>query len=76
MKWSFLPTLVLLAVAGIFGVDRALSGRPRWRLAVPLGLGSSAGVFRCCFNVLASLDRYAAQRYVLGASLDRSGPGF
>jgi len=69
---EFLPTLVLLAVAGIFGVDRALSGRPRWRLAVRLGWGLLLA-FSVLFNVLASLDRYAAQRYVLGASLDRSG---
>ena len=69
---EFLPELILLAAAGILGVERALAGRPRWRFAARVGWGLLLS-FSVLFNVLASLDRYAVQRCVLGASLDRSG---
>jgi tetratricopeptide (TPR) repeat protein len=69
---DFLPALVLLAVIGILGVERALAGRPRWRLAARAGWGLLLA-FSVAFNLLASLDRYAAQRCQLGNVFDASG---
>jgi len=65
---EFLPALALLAVAGALGLERALAGRPRWRLAIRAigGLLLAASV---AFILLASLDRYAEQRYRLGNRL-------
>jgi tetratricopeptide (TPR) repeat protein len=69
---DFLPALVLLAVTGIFGVERALAGRPRSRLVARAGWGLLLS-FSVAFNLLASLDRYAAQRCQLGNVFDSSG---
>jgi tetratricopeptide (TPR) repeat protein len=69
---DFLPALILLAVIGILGVERALAGRPRWRLAVRAGWGFLLA-FSVAFNLLASLDRYAAQRCQLGNVFNASG---
>jgi len=69
---DFLPALVLLAVIGILGVERALAGRPRWRLAARAGWGLLLA-FSVAFNLLASLDRYAAQRCQLGNVFNASG---
>jgi len=69
---EFLPALVLLAVVGILGVERALAGRPRWRLAARAGWGLLLA-FSVAFNLLAALDRYAIQRSHLGNVFDISG---
>ena len=69
---DFLPVLVLLAVIGILGVERVLAGRPRWRLAARAGWGLLLA-FSVAFNLLASLDRYAAQRCQLGNVFNASG---
>ena len=69
---DFLPALVLLAVIGILGVERALAGRPRWRLVARAGWGLLLS-FSVAFNLLAALDRYAAQRNQLGNVFYSSG---
>ena len=69
---EFLPALVLLAVLGIFGVERALAGQPRWRLAARAAWGLLLA-FSVAFNLLAGLDRYAVQRSHLGNVFDISG---
>ena len=69
---EFLPTLVLLAVLGILGVERTLAGRPRWRLVARVGWGLLLS-FSVAFNLLAGLDRYAAQRCQLGNVFYSSG---
>jgi tetratricopeptide (TPR) repeat protein len=69
---EFLPALVLLAVTGILGVERALAGRPRWRLVARAGWGLLLS-FSVAFNLLAALDRYAAQRNQLGNVFYSSG---
>jgi tetratricopeptide (TPR) repeat protein len=55
---EFLPALVLLAVAGVFGLERALSGQPRWRQLARCGwvllLAVSVG-----FNLLHAVERRA-----------------
>jgi tetratricopeptide (TPR) repeat protein len=69
---EFLPALVLLAVVGILGVERALAGRPRWRLAARVAWGLLLA-FSVTFNLLAGLDRYAVQRSHLGNVYDLAG---
>ena len=55
---DFLPALVLLAVVGILGLERALADRPVWRRAVRCGWGLLLS-FAVAFNVLMSLVNYA-----------------
>jgi tetratricopeptide (TPR) repeat protein len=69
---DFLPSLLLLTVMGILGLERALAGRPvrrrvaRWAWVVLL-------VFSVAFNLLASVQVYANQRWELGNALLQSG---
>jgi tetratricopeptide (TPR) repeat protein len=56
---DFLPTLALLAVVGILGLERALADRPVWRRAVRWGWGLLLG-FSVVFNLLASVEHYLA----------------
>jgi tetratricopeptide (TPR) repeat protein len=62
---EFLPALVLLAVTGIFSLERALSGRPRWRRLARWGwaalLALSLG-----FNLLHAIERRATVHFTLG----------
>ena len=77
---EFLPALVLLAVVGILGVERALAlnsksglaGRPVWRLAVRGGWSLLLG-FSVAFNLLASVVYQADGRYWLGVVLAQGG---
>ena len=77
---DFLPALVLLAVAGIFGLERALAptsesgqvDRPVWRRAVRAGYGLLLG-FSVVFNLLASVEHYAEAHYNLGFVLQQGG---
>ncbi len=69
---EFLPELMLLAVVGSLGIERALAGRPgarrAWRIAGGLLLAASVG-----FNLLGAADRFAAQRCRLGNRLIEAG---
>jgi tetratricopeptide (TPR) repeat protein len=67
-EMDFLPALVLLAVVGILGLERSLSGRPRWRPASRIAWIVSLA-FSAAFVLLMSLERYAEQRYRLGNAL-------
>jgi tetratricopeptide (TPR) repeat protein len=69
---EFLPALALLAVGGIFGVERALASRPRWRLACRVMWGLLL-VFSIGFNLLDAADRHATQRCLLGNKLIAAG---
>ena len=71
---EFLPALVLLAVVGILGLERALAGQPVWRRAVRWGWGLLLG-FSVAFNLLASVEHCAEAHYNLGTALlgDRAG---
>ena len=69
---DFLPALLLLAVAGIFGLERALAGRPAWRRTVRWGWGLLLG-FSVAFNVLVSVENYAYADCTLGDALARAG---
>jgi len=77
---DFLPALVLLAVAGILSLERALaptseSGRADrrvWRRAVRWGWGLLLA-FSVAFNLLACAGRCAQWHNHLGAMLERQG---
>jgi tetratricopeptide (TPR) repeat protein len=71
-EFEFLPALILLAVVGIFGLERALAARPGWRGAARAGwimllAGSLA------FNLLESAEHHAVERYNLGNWLRQIG---
>jgi tetratricopeptide (TPR) repeat protein len=77
---DFLPTLVLLAVVGILGLERTLAptsesglaDRPVWRGAVRSGWGLLLG-FSVAFNLFASAEHYAEECDNLGAALAQAG---
>jgi len=54
---DFLPALLLLAVIGILGLERALADRPVWRRAARWGWGVLLG-FSVTFNLLVSVVNY------------------
>ena len=85
---EFLPTLVLLAVVGILGLERILAptpksgqaptlesgqaGRPVWRRAVRWGWGLLLG-FSVAFNLLAGVEHYADTHCYIGDGLFLAG---
>ncbi|HVM60213.1 MAG TPA: tetratricopeptide repeat protein [Verrucomicrobiae bacterium] len=69
---EFLPPLVLLAVIGIFGVERALSDRPVWRRAARWGWGLLL-LCSVAFNLLVSAERSAEERNTFGLALQKEG---
>ena len=69
---DFLPSLMLLAVVGIFGLERALVDRRRWRCVARWGWGLLLG-FSVAFNLLASVKRCADVYDNAGVSLQELG---
>jgi Flp pilus assembly protein TadD len=69
---DFLPALMLLAVGGILGLERALADRPRWRCVTRWGWGLLLG-FSVAFNLLASVERCADVYDTAGASMQELG---
>ena len=62
---EFLPILIILAVIGILGCERALDSRPVWRWGVRIGWGLMLG-FSVTFNLLITLEHYAYGQNELG----------
>ena len=71
-EMEFLPALVLLAMIGILGLERALADRPVWRRAGRWGWGLLLG-FSMAFNLLASLELSTQVRCSVGAALLQTG---
>jgi tetratricopeptide (TPR) repeat protein len=69
---EFLPALVLLAVAGIFGLERKYARRLAGRRAVR-GLWIALLVFSVAFNLFAGCERYALEHDYFGHSLSSLG---
>jgi len=69
---DFLPALVLLAVAGVLGLERALADRRIRRRAVRLGWGMLLG-FSVAFSLFASVERCAEAHNNLGYIFRRAG---
>jgi tetratricopeptide (TPR) repeat protein len=65
---DFAPALVLLAVVGLLGLERALANRPVWRRAARWGYGLLLA-FSVAFNLFASVGRFAETHYNLGNAL-------
>jgi len=75
---EFLPSLLLLAVAGILGLERVLAPgasstplRP-WRIAVRTGWGLLL-VISVAFNLLLCIDNLARTHDLLGVAFGRTG---
>lgn len=69
---DFLPALVLLAVIGILGLERASADQPVWRRAARWSWGLLLG-FSVMFNLLASVSYYAEAHNSLGNELLQAG---
>jgi tetratricopeptide (TPR) repeat protein len=69
---EFLPALLLLAVVGILGLERALADRRAWRRAARWGWGLLLG-FSVAFNLLATLEHHARMHNDLGVVVGRAG---
>ncbi len=85
---DFLPTMVLLAVIGILGVERALAptptsesgqasesglvDRPVWRRVARCGWGVLLG-FSAALNLLATAEHYAEAHTIRGENLGVAG---
>jgi tetratricopeptide (TPR) repeat protein len=65
---DFLPALMLLAVMGILGLERALVGSPIWRRIARWGWCLLLA-YSVVFNMLASVEAHAAANYFVGNSL-------
>jgi tetratricopeptide (TPR) repeat protein len=69
---DFLPALLLLAVGGILGLERALADPPRWRCVARWGWGLLLG-FSVAFNLLACVERCADMYDSAGVSMQELG---
>jgi Flp pilus assembly protein TadD len=76
---DFLPSLLLLAVIGVLGVERALAipgawlgDRPVWRRVARCGWGTLLG-FSVAFNLLATAGHYAEAHTFRGDKLRVAG---
>ncbi|MGA2139968.1 MAG: tetratricopeptide repeat protein [Verrucomicrobiia bacterium] len=69
---EFLPALLLLAVVGILGLERALADRRVWRCAARWGWGLLLG-FSVAFNLLAWVQQCAEEHLLVGRVLRGAG---
>jgi tetratricopeptide (TPR) repeat protein len=59
---DFMPVLVLLAACGVFGLERALTANPRWRVVVRCGW-IAALLFSVTVSLLMTVQRYAEEQF-------------
>ncbi|MGB8370368.1 MAG: tetratricopeptide repeat protein [Limisphaerales bacterium] len=69
---DFLPALMLLAVIGILGLERALVGSLVWRRIARWGWCLLLA-YSVVFNILASVEAHAEANYLIGNSLLHQG---
>jgi cytochrome c-type biogenesis protein CcmH/NrfG len=69
---DFLPALMLLAVIGILGLERALAGSPAWRRLARWGWCLLLA-YSLVFNLLASVEAHATANCFVGNSLFNQG---
>ncbi len=69
---EFLPTLVLLAMVGVFGLERTFARQPVWRTVIRCGWCLLLG-FSVVFNVLSSIEHHAESEHDLGMTLMELG---
>jgi len=70
--FDFLPALMLLAVTGVFGLERALVARPVWR-RVARWSWCLLLAYSVVFNLLAGVQAYAEARRLIGNALLNQG---
>jgi len=68
LEMDFCPALVLLAVVGILGLERALAGRSAWRQAARWAWGLLLA-FSVAFNLLASAIYHSEYHLIFGSVL-------
>ena len=71
-EMDFLPALMLLAVIGIFGLERALMNLPVWRRIVRWGWCLLL-TYAVVFGMLESVEAYAEANYLVGNDLLAQG---
>jgi Flp pilus assembly protein TadD len=71
-EMEFVSPLVLLAAVGVFGLERALAGRPVWRRAARWGWGLLLA-FTVAFNLFASYKSNADSHQNFGFALLKTG---
>jgi tetratricopeptide (TPR) repeat protein len=64
-EMDFLPALIILAVAGILGLERALAGSLRWRWVARGGIGLLL-VYSLVYDLLVSIEAHATAHYFMG----------
>jgi tetratricopeptide (TPR) repeat protein len=69
---EFLPTLLLLAVIGILGLEQALMDRPIWKCVARSVWGLLLG-FSVMFNLLASVEYHSEAHHIMGVTLFQEG---
>jgi len=65
---DFLPALMLLAIIGILGLERALVNSPAWRRIARWGWCLLLA-YSVVFNILASVEAHAVSNYFVGNTL-------
>jgi tetratricopeptide (TPR) repeat protein len=71
-EMEYVTPLLLLAVVGVFAVERALTGRPAWRRAARCGWVLLL-TFSVAFNLLASYKMHADTHHNYGFALLKTG---
>jgi tetratricopeptide (TPR) repeat protein len=71
-EMEFVSPLLLLAAVGVFGLERALAGRPAWRRAARCGWGLLLA-FTVAFNLFASYKSNADGHQNFGDALLKTG---
>jgi tetratricopeptide (TPR) repeat protein len=69
---DFLPALMLLAVIGIFGLERVLAGSPVWR-RIARWSWCLLLAYTVVFNILASVEAHATTNFFVGNSFVSQG---
>ena len=69
---DFLPALMVLAVLGVWGLERALAGSPFWQ-RIARGCWCLLLAYSLVFSILASIKTHAQADYILGNSLSHQG---
>ncbi|MGD0017424.1 MAG: tetratricopeptide repeat protein [Verrucomicrobiia bacterium] len=70
---EFLPPLVLLAVVGVLGLERALTGRAIWQRTVVRWAWCLLLSFSVIFSLLATIDHQAEINFNTGLHLVQAG---
>jgi tetratricopeptide (TPR) repeat protein len=71
-EMDFLPELVILSVAGILGLERALACLPAWRWAARVGIGLLL-IYSLVYNLSVNIEAHAVANYFMGNAVLAQG---